>query len=141
MHDRKASTIYCAIDERNGRRLVVILEYLGIVFRFIDKGQLDAVALELNGDVHFPARIAAGDVPASAANTTRRPPGSDRGNCLTRRLRQTEPRTPATKISLVEQSTSIAGGCETPLIYFRACELRSFFRANVYLRPASDKSP
>jgi hypothetical protein len=80
------------------------------VFRFINKGQLDAVALELNGDAHFPARIAAGDVPASAANTTRSPPESDRGDCLTRHLRQTEPRTPAAKISLVEQSTSMAGG-------------------------------
>lgn len=104
------------------------------------KGNSSAVALKLNCDAHFPARKAAGDVSTTGSDAARGPPGADRGNRFARGLGQSEPGTKVAKTSLVEQFPSLTGGYEIRGTYFRARELRSFFRANVYLRPASDNS-
>lgn len=112
VHDGKASAICRAIGEWNGWRLVVVLENRGIVFRLVNEGQLDAVALKLDGYAHFPTRKAAGYIPATAADAARWPARPDRRNSLARGLGQSEPGTPVAKISVVEQFPSLTGGYE-----------------------------
>ena len=44
------------------RRLVKILQDSGVVLHFVDAGQFDSMAFELDGHAHFPAGIAPGNV-------------------------------------------------------------------------------
>jgi hypothetical protein len=106
------------------------------MFRFVDEWQFNSMALELDDGAHFAAGIAPRDVSATTPNTASRIAGPNHGNGGTRRFGQPKPGTPAEKLSLVEHLPSAR---ERPKHcgYFLSRTLRSFFRANVYLRPAS----
>ena len=136
MHDRHTPSAYVVIGQRNRGRLVVVFQYCGIMFQLVNEGKFDSVALELDNGAHFAAGIAPRDVSATTPNTASRIAGPNHGNGSTRRFGQPKPGTPAEKLSLVEHLPSAQerpkrGG------YFPSRAVRSFFRANVYLRPAS----
>lgn len=127
------------IDERNRRRLVVILQHAGSVLHPVHERQFNAMTLKLDGEPHLAARIPAGNVVATASNTTGGVTRPDfQYGCL-RRFGQREPLAPAQEVSLAEHPAPLRrvrgrGG------YFRFRRLRSFFSANVYLWPASAMS-
>ena len=56
------------IIKLNRGSLVVILEYLVVVLQFVHGGQLNAVALKLDRESHFPAGITPGDVRVATAH-------------------------------------------------------------------------
>src|SRR5208337_1633211 len=137
MHDRQASSVCRVIGERDSGRLVVILQHRGIVLHFVDEGQLNSVAFELDGDAHFAAGIPTRDVSTTTSNTASRITRPCRGDRHTGRLGKPEPCTPAEKVRLTEHFALRHRSVKDAVGYFRMCKPRSFFRANVYLRPAS----
>src|SRR5216683_7813001 len=118
MHDRQASSVCRVIGERDRRRLVVILQHRGIVLHFVDEGQLNSVAFELDGDAHFAAGIPTRDVSTTTSNTASRITRPCRGDRHTGRLGKPEPCTPAEKVRSLSTSPSATGASKTPLATF-----------------------
>src|SRR5258708_34262326 len=73
----KAFSMRRRIVQLDGRGLVVIFQYVIVVFQLQNRGQLNPVAFKLNGDSHFPTRIAPDHIPAATAHAPRRLGASD----------------------------------------------------------------
>ena len=63
--DCQMFSLRALVGEFQGRRLIVVLETLRIMFHLVNAGQLDTVTLELDGDAHLPAGITPADILAA----------------------------------------------------------------------------
>jgi hypothetical protein len=66
--DAQAFATRSLIIELDRWRLVVVLQQIHVVLHLVDFRQFDAMAFELNGYTHFPARIAAAHIPTATTN-------------------------------------------------------------------------
>ena len=106
MHDRQAPPVGRLVLERDGRRLVVVLQHVRIVFHLIDEREFNPMAFKLDGDAHLATGIAAAHILAAAAHS---PGGIGRTDFRDGRLRlfgQAHAAAPEEKI-LVAQHRSI----------------------------------